>query len=127
MKFALSDDRERSLVLSKDIGRLATISSDGWPHSIPVGYLYLHGKFYVPSAPNTKKIRNLKKNMKATLVIDDEDTEHGLMIECNSKILEGIKAERFKRYMREVKRWQNNETTVVIELNPHRKVSWFPK
>lgn len=92
-----------------------------------MSYLYKQGRFYIPSAPKTKKVRNLKANAGATIVIDDEDVEHGLMIECESQILDGARAEPFKKYMREVKRWKNDETTVVIELVPRRRVSWFLK
>ena len=119
--------RERNLVLSKGIGRLSTISANGWPHSVPVSCLYLRGRFYVPTAQSAKKVKNLKKNKRATLVIDDESTEHGIMVECNAKILDSGKAEPFKKYMREVKRWKNDETTIVLELEPRRKASWFLK
>jgi len=126
MKVSFSG-RERNLVLSKDIGRLSTISANRWPHTVPVSYLYLRGRFYVPTAQNSKKVKNLKKNKRATLVIDDELTEHGLMVECNAKILDSARAEPFKKYMREVKRWKNDQTTIVIELEPRRKASWFSK
>ncbi len=120
-------DRERNLVLSKDIGRLSTISTNGWPHSVPVSYLYLHGRFYVPSAQSAKKVKNLQKNRRATFVIDDERTEHGIMVECNAKVLDSTMAEPFKKYMREIKKWKNDETTMVIQLEPQRKASWFLK
>jgi nitroimidazol reductase NimA-like FMN-containing flavoprotein (pyridoxamine 5'-phosphate oxidase superfamily) len=126
MKVTLRD-RERNLVLSKDIGRLSTISANGWPHSVPVSYMYLRGRFYVPSAQSAKKVKNLKRSKRATLVIDDEHTEHGLMVECNAKILGAAKAEPFRKSMREVKSWKNDETTIVIELEPKRKASWFLK
>lgn len=126
MRFTLSA-RERNLVTSKDIGRLSTVSVNGWPHSIPVGYVYLDGKLYVPSSASTKKVRNLIKNAKATIVIDDELKEHGVMIECDPKILKGTKAEALRKYMRRVKGWQNDESTVIVELKPLRKASWFLK
>ncbi len=123
MRFVLSY-RERHLILSKDVCRLSTISPNGWPHSVLVGYVYLHGKFYVPSSRQAKKVRNLAKNPKATMVIDDERTERGAMVECSSKVLDGGGAEPFREYMRRVKGWNNDENTVVIELSPLRKASW---
>ena len=126
MRFVLGD-RERQLILSKDLCRLSTISSNGWPHSVPVSYVYLQGKFYIPSNGGAKKVRNLAKNIKATIVIDDERLEHGVLVECSSKIIEGEEANPLREHMRKVKGWQNDETTVVIELMPLRKVSWFLK
>jgi nitroimidazol reductase NimA-like FMN-containing flavoprotein (pyridoxamine 5'-phosphate oxidase superfamily) len=120
-------DRELALILSKDICRLSTISSNGWPHTVPVSYVYLRGKFYIPTARRAKKVRNLAKNSNATIVVDDERREHGVMIECSSEIIEGNKAQPLRDYMRKVKRWQNDETTAIIELSPSRKASWFLK
>jgi nitroimidazol reductase NimA-like FMN-containing flavoprotein (pyridoxamine 5'-phosphate oxidase superfamily) len=94
---------------------------------VPVSYVYLRGKFHIPTARRAKKVRNLLKNSNATIVVDDERPEHGVMIECSSKILEGSKAHALREYMRRVKRWQNDETTAIIELTPSRKASWFLK
>jgi len=124
MVFILSN-REKQLILSKDVCRLSTISPNGWPHAVPVGYVYLHGKFYVPSGRRARKVRNLTRNAKATIVVDDERREHGLMVECSSKVLDGEEAEPFREHMRKVKGWENDENTVVIELRPLRKASWF--
>ncbi len=94
---------------------------------MPVSYVYLRGKFYIPTARRAKKVRNLAKNNKATIVVDNEHLEHGVMIECSPKIIEGNKAQPLRDYMRKVKRWQNDETTAIIELTPSRKASWFLK
>src|SRR2546425_6822871 len=126
MRLVLAD-REMALILSRDICRLSTISSNGWPHIVPVSYVYLRGKFYNPTDRRARKVRNLAKNNKATIVVDDERLEHGVMIECSSKIIEGNKAQPLRDYMRKVKRWQNDETTAIIELTPSRKASWFLK
>jgi nitroimidazol reductase NimA-like FMN-containing flavoprotein (pyridoxamine 5'-phosphate oxidase superfamily) len=119
--------REMALILSKDVCRLSTISSNGWPHVVPVSYVYRRGRFYIPTNRIAKKVRNLMNKRKATIVVDDERLEHGVMIECSSKILEGHKAQPHREYMKKVKRWKNNETTAVIELTPKRKASWFLK
>jgi nitroimidazol reductase NimA-like FMN-containing flavoprotein (pyridoxamine 5'-phosphate oxidase superfamily) len=117
--------REREFVLSRDVCRLSTTSPNGWPHSVPVSYVYLKGKFWVPSNNSTKKVRNLKKNPKATIVIDDEKNESGIMLECKSRIIEGKEAEGLKKHMRKVRHWQNDQRTLVIELVPIRKASWL--
>jgi nitroimidazol reductase NimA-like FMN-containing flavoprotein (pyridoxamine 5'-phosphate oxidase superfamily) len=119
--------REVRLIEAKDVCRLSTISSNGWPHSVPVGYVYHRGKFYVPSSKDAKKVVNLARNAKATLVIDDELKEHGVMIECTARVLRGLAAERLIEHMRNVKGWKNDNSTVVIELSPIRKASWFLK
>lgn len=60
-------------------------------------------------------------------MIDDAETESGVMMECEPKILIGDRARKLKDQMRRVKGWQNDETTVIIVLTPKRKASWFLK
>lgn len=119
--------REAGLTGSKDILALSTFSQHGWPHCVPVSYVYLDDKFYVSARSKSKKIRNLRQNPRATILIDDAETESGVMLECESKILTGEKAKKFRDYMKKAKGWQSDETTVVIALTPMRKESWFLK
>ena len=119
--------REAGLIGSKDILALSTVSQNGWPHSVPVSYLYLEGKFYIPAGSKSKKIRNLRQNHRATIMLDDVETESGVMIECEPKILTGAKAKKFRDRMRRVMGWRNDETTFIIVLTPKRKARWFLK
>ena len=119
--------REAGLTGSKDILPLSTFSQHGWPHCVPVSYVYLDDNFYVPASSKSEKIRNLRQNARATILIDDAETESGVMLECESKILTGAKAKKFRDYMKKAKGWQSDETTVVIALTPMRKESWFLK
>jgi general stress protein 26 len=119
--------REAGLIGSKDILALSTVGSRGWPHCVPVSYLYLDGKFYIPASSKSKKVRNLRQNHRATIMVDDDDTESGVMMECEPKILTGAKAKKFRDHMRRVKGWQNDEFTVIIVLTPMKKASWFLK
>jgi general stress protein 26 len=119
--------REAGLIGSKDILALSTVSQHGWPHCVPVSYVYLDDNFYVPASSRSKKIRNLRRNHRATILVDDVETESGVMMECDPKILTGAMAKKFRDYMRRVKGWQNDETTVIIVLTPMKKASWFLK
>ncbi len=119
--------KEAALIESNDLLTLSSVSQNRWPHSVPVSYVYLDGKFYVPANPRSKKIRNLRQNQRTTILVDDDETESGVMIECLPKILTGAIAEKFRDYMRRVKGWQSDETTVIIVLTPLRKASWFLK
>ena len=119
--------REARLIGSKDILALSTASQNGWPHCVPVSYVYLNYRFYVPASSKSKKIRNLRQNHRATILVDDAESESGVMMECEPKILIGAKAKKFRDYMRRVKGWQSDATTVVIVLTPLRKASWFLK
>ena len=110
--------KEKSVVATDDVGRLATVSKDGWPHVVPVSYVYSDGMFFVPSREDAVKIRNLKRSPRATLVIDNEEQECGVMLECNPEILPAVEAEKWRRYMRDAKGWQNDGKTLAIRLKP---------
>jgi len=117
---------EGDLVRSNDLCRLATNNTNGWPHIVPMSYVFLSGLFHIPANKGSRKVRNLERDPKATLLIDEgEHREHGLMTECSSKILYDQSANAMKKYMRRVKGWQNDENTVIIRLKPLRKTSWF--
>ncbi|MDE1853132.1 MAG: pyridoxamine 5'-phosphate oxidase family protein [Thaumarchaeota archaeon] len=127
MRAAALTAKEKSVVAAADLGRLATVSKDGWPHVVPVSYVYSDGMFYVPSGEDTVKVGNLKRSPRATIVIDDEEEGCGVMLECDSKVVPAVEAEKWRRYMRDVKGWQNDRRTAVIRLKPVRKSSWFLK
>src|SRR5881394_3338961 len=46
---------------------LATVRPDGRPHLAGVGALWLDGKFYIVSGPETRKSRNLAQNPNCVL------------------------------------------------------------
>ncbi|MFD7939694.1 PPOX class F420-dependent oxidoreductase [Streptomyces sp. NPDC059755] len=65
---------ERAYLMSQRLGRLATVDPSGQPQANPVGFFLqedgtiLIGGF---AMGRTKKWRNLRKNPKAALVVDD--------------------------------------------------------
>ena len=119
--------KERTIIENKDIGRLATISSGEWPHVVPVSYVYSGGMFYVPSAEGAVKVGDIRRTPRTTLVIDDESSESGIMLECAPVVLPEDEAERWRVYMRVQKGWQNDKKTCMIRLGPVRKASWSLK
>ncbi len=124
MKF---QTRESSLIASNELCRISTLGPSGWPHLVTVGYAYLNETFYIPASRLSKKVRNLRNNPKATILIDDEDNQGGIMLECYGAILENDKAEKSREFMRTTKGWKNDETSVILSLQPVRKASWFLK
>ena len=60
-------------------------------------------------------------------MVDDDESESGVMMESEAKILTGTKGQESGDYMRGSKGWQIDKTTVIIVLRPLRKTSWFLK
>ena len=68
---------------SRRVGRLATATADGRPHVVPVCYAFDGVLLYTPIDEKPKRvgvgelrrIRNLRENPRASLVVDDYDEE----------------------------------------------------
>ena len=112
------------LIASKDLCCISTISSNGWPHLVPVSYAYQDEMFYIPASRSSKKVRNLRRNPKATILIDEEESESGVLIECKAAILQNDEAKNLREFMRTERGWRNDETTVVLALRPLKRIFW---
>lgn len=53
-----------------ELARLATISSGGMPHVVPVSYVFKDEDFLIAVDYGTKKYRNLLRNKAVGLVVD---------------------------------------------------------
>lgn len=116
---------ETRFIQSRDTCRLATIGGDGWPHCVPVGYLYGRGMFYIPSARTAKKISNLRANGRACIVIDDENSkERGIMIQGQARIVGDRRFAKLGDWMESKTGWTMASDTVMVVFKPVRKASW---
>lgn len=67
-------DEEAAYINSQRVARLATVSGDGQPDVVPVGYEFDGTDFYIAGMPleSTRKYRNVTAgNGKVALVVDD--------------------------------------------------------
>lgn len=51
---------------------LVTVRADGRPHIMPVGAVWLEGKFYISSGPGTQKSINLARDRRCSMAIAAE-------------------------------------------------------
>jgi nitroimidazol reductase NimA-like FMN-containing flavoprotein (pyridoxamine 5'-phosphate oxidase superfamily) len=108
-KPALSKDqnagnaRISDLIGSKDLCRISTIRPNGWSHLVPVSYVHLDETFYVPAEKDSKKVRNLRRDPKATILIDIEEVESRVMRECQATILQNDIGKNLRYFMQDQK------------------------
>jgi hypothetical protein len=119
--------RISDLIGSRDLCRISTISPNGWPHLVPVSYVHLDETFYIPAGKDSKKVRNLRKDPKATILIDVEESESGVMLECHATMLENENGKNLRNFIRDKKGWKIDETTVIIALHPLNTIFWSLK
>lgn len=53
---------------------LATVSENGWPHVVPVGFARRDGKLYVLTHPEQRKCRNVFHDNRVGVVLEEGDT-----------------------------------------------------
>ncbi|MGE0489054.1 MAG: pyridoxamine 5'-phosphate oxidase family protein [Vulcanimicrobiota bacterium] len=49
---------------------LTSLDSDGFPHSVPMGYFVLGSDIYMGCKPATRKVRNIDRNPKVSLLLE---------------------------------------------------------
>ena len=57
---------------------LSTIGSDGYPHTVPVGYFRVNNKIYMGCRDNTQKIVNIERNPKVSVSLESGSTMNDL-------------------------------------------------
>ncbi|MEM8923846.1 MAG: pyridoxamine 5'-phosphate oxidase family protein [Actinomycetota bacterium] len=68
---------------------LSTITPDGYPHSVPLGYFRDGDRIYCGCLDGTTKIRNIEQNPKVSLVIEAGSTMadiKGAMIQGTARV-----------------------------------------
>jgi PPOX class probable F420-dependent enzyme len=67
----LTDPLARELLASRLIANLATVDADGSVHVVPLWFLWRAPHVLLPTSHATRKIRNLERDPRATIMIDD--------------------------------------------------------
>jgi PPOX class probable F420-dependent enzyme len=71
------------------IGWLTTVGSDGRPYTVPVWFLWEGSTLLIFSQPEKQKIRNLRKNARVTLALDDTKLgEDVVIVEGTAEVLD---------------------------------------
>jgi PPOX class probable F420-dependent enzyme len=71
------------------IAWLTTVGSDGRPYTVPVWFLWEGGTILLFSQPQKQKIRNLRKNPRVTLALDDsKQGEDVVIVEGTAELIE---------------------------------------
>jgi pyridoxamine 5'-phosphate oxidase-like protein len=111
----------------KTYATLATVRPDGRPQAAPVGYSLVGTKFVMGSLPDAQRVRNLRHEPHASLVIsEDEGDRHGVVIvDGTTRLLQPLEASLemrapFREPSGEVKDWIG----VFIVLTPERILSY---
>ena len=105
---------------------LATVRPGGTPHLVPIWFVTFNERIFICTAPDSVKIRNLRRNDRVALAL--EDGSHPLIMEGLARLLEREEApapvvEQFKtKYDWDIT--DGEQYTVVIEVTPRKWLGW---
>lgn len=116
---------EQDFLKTHDVCRIATVGRNGWPHCVPVGYVYRSGTFHIPANKKSRKVLNLQENPRSCIVVDDEK-ENVLMIQCHTKIVKGERLIELRKSMQTKTGWRIGDNSVILVLTPVKKAAWKP-
>ena len=89
----------------------ATNGRDGFPHLMPLWYVVRDGELWAWTFAKSQKVRNLERDARATLQVEDGEQYHelrGVMLKCDVELIrdtprvEAFGVELFTRYAGEV-------------------------
>jgi uncharacterized protein len=121
---------ETDFLKNNEMCRFATASRKGEPHVVPVSYVWDQDRVYIVTDYGTRKLKNLKENPQAAILVDSGETRKLLLISGPVEIIE--KGEEYRRLYKLfyskldwVKRdpWKEGEAPFV-KITPTFKTGW---
>ena len=122
--------KEIEFLKSNDLCRFATASRRGEPHVVPVSFVWDQDFAYVVTDYGTRKLKNLRENPNAAILVDSAGTQKLLLLSGPVQIIE--KGEEYRRLYKLfysklswVKRdpWKEGEAP-FIKIAPTFKTGW---
>jgi len=126
--------KEKAFVECVRVARLATVSSDGVPHNVPVCPVFEKNKIYFGTERKAKKVRNIESHPSVTAVFDEYseawDYLRGVMFQGKARI---VNAREFREFRKKIyAKYAQYERSaplgerdsVIIEVTPEQKFSW---
>jgi nitroimidazol reductase NimA-like FMN-containing flavoprotein (pyridoxamine 5'-phosphate oxidase superfamily) len=126
--------KEKAFVECVRVARLATVSSDGVPHNVPVCPVFERNKIYFGTERKAKKVRNIESHPSVTVVFDEysEAWEYlrGVMFQGKART---VSAQEFRQFRKKIyAKYAQYERSaplgerdsVIIEVTPEQKFSW---
>ena len=114
---------------------LSTIGSNGYPHSVPIGYFRLGEDIYLGCRAGTQKVKNIERNPKVSLVLESGSSRRdikGVLIQGHATVY--TDPDHVLRLSREAARLrglpddqlpqESRPGAAYIRVEPRRVISW---
>lgn len=136
----MSDAELESFLLEQRTLICATNGPRGWPHLMPLWYVVRDGELWAWTYGKSQKIRNLERDARATLQVEDGESYHelrGVMIEAQTELhrdldtVSALGTELMARYAGtdatpeiEAAVGAQASKRVAMQFHPQRVASW---
>jgi general stress protein 26 len=68
---SMTDGELAEFLAGARTARVASVAPDGWPHAIPLWFVWHQGTLYVNTTRGNRTVRNLEADPRAAITIDD--------------------------------------------------------
>ena len=121
-------DAEIDFLKSHWVCRIATVSPEGWPHNVPVGFAFDGKSFYATSDSGAKKLKNISRNNRVCLIVDvPKEPRRAVMVQGLATLVEGgeefARINEFISQQRGWEKWEEGKQ-IAIKIEPTKKLSW---
>ena len=128
----LSQTELDSFLSEPNIAIVASSGPSGKPHAMPIWYAWRDGKVLFHTGADSKKMRNLRKNPRVSVVIDTKTAPYKVaVIEGTARELVGdpaLSREVAIHYLGERRgsayAAQSSEPGALVEVTPTKIISW---
>lgn len=128
----LSQSELDAFLSEPHIAIVATTGPSGKPHAMPVWYAWREGKVLFHTGADSKKLRNLRKNDRISVVVDTKTAPYkAVVIEGTAKQLPGDKAlgrdiaiHYLGEQMGAAYAARSEEPGALVEVTPTKVISW---
>jgi PPOX class probable F420-dependent enzyme len=124
---------------NEQVGWFGTIGRDGYPHAVPVWFLWRDGRALILSEPDTAKVRNLRENDRVLFHLEAGDDGEQLLVLRGTAAISPQPALAWldrigDAYSAKYDEWMlrldlpmqtmAERYTEVIEVTPHKLIAW---
>ena len=104
---------------------IATTRSNGKPHLVPIWFVWVRERFYICTAENSVKVKNLRHSAQASVALENGDAP--VVAEGAVQLLERPFAEDIAALFQQKYQWDisaDNQYSLLIEVTPIKWLSW---
>jgi nitroimidazol reductase NimA-like FMN-containing flavoprotein (pyridoxamine 5'-phosphate oxidase superfamily) len=114
---------------------LTTMSRNGYPHTVPIGYFRLGDEVYIGCRAGTQKLKNIERDPKVSLMLESGNSMQdikGLVIQGDASVI--TDPDGVLRLAREAARLRGtpedqlpeapSPTAAYIRVAPRKYISW---